>query len=494
MLAVSIIWILAGDAVREFMQVGLAGEDRACRVHRAGNISICRWQRPHLGKEGRTGERGEVGEIEEIFGEERHTTQRSVATGAAEAVRQFVFRAEPREGGPALRRRKPPRGPEMNLVRRRGRRELLPVTKCHAAIFGPSRPDATLRSCGSRTAGGCCMSSPMIPLVRVLPVCLLIVLATGCSRPERDTPALQKSGLRKVVLQTDWFPQAEHGGFYQALARGYYAEVGLAVDIWAGGPGAGIKLKVARGDADFGMLRSDDVLLAASRGLPLVMVAATLQHDPLALMLHAESPVKNFQQLAGRVVIGNVGMAWMPFLERKFGITFEKRQNPYGLGEFLANPETIQQCMVTNEPFFAQQQGRRVRTLSLAEAGYDCYHVVIARRELVRSSPEIVQAFVGASIRGWRDYLDGDPTAADDLILKRNPQTTREVLAFSRAELILRRFVHGDRAKGEDVGQLSFTRLSEQMEALLGLKVMELPVAITSVATKEFLPPVPPGW
>jgi NitT/TauT family transport system substrate-binding protein len=306
--------------------------------------------------------------------------------------------------------------------------------------------------------------------------------------------AAEKSGRRKVVLQSDWFPQAEQGGFYQALARGYYAEAGLAVEILAGGPGSGIKLKVARGDVDFGMLRSDDVLLAASRGLPLVMVAATLQHDPLALMFHADSPVTSFRDLSGRVVIGNVGMAWMPFLEKKYGFILEKRQNTYGLGEFLANPETIQQCMVTNEPIYAQQQGRRVRTLLLADAGYDCYHVVIARRELVRTSPEVVRAFVGASIRGWRDYLEGDPAPADSLILQRNPEMSRERLTFSRSELILRRYVQGDRARGEDVGQLSLTRLSDQMETLLALKVMEQPVVVTGVATKEFLPPVPPVW
>lgn len=333
----------------------------------------------------------------------------------------------------------------------------------------------------------------MVSWTRIL-VIGLVALATGCPRSDRATPRPEKSGPRKVVLQTDWFPQAEHGGFYQALARGFYAAAGLEVEIWPGGPGAGIKLKVARGDADFGMLRSDDVLLAASRGLPLIMVAATLQHDPLALMVHADSPVTTFKHLGGRAVIGNVGMAWMPFLERKFGIVLEKRQNTYGLGEFLANPETIQQCMVTNEPFFAQLHGRRVRTLPLAGAGYDCYHVVIARRELVRNSPEVVRAFVQASIRGWRDYLEGDPAPADSLILQRNPQTSRALLAFSRSELILGGYVRGDRAKGEDVGQLSLARLSDQMETLLALGVMEQPVVVTTVATKEFLPPVPPAW
>lgn len=319
---------------------------------------------------------------------------------------------------------------------------------------------------------------------------LAVALAAGCSRPAPEAAA-EKPGRRKVVLQTDWFPQGEHGGFYQALARGFYAEAGLDVEIWPGGPGSGIKLKVARGDADFGMLRSDDVLLAVSRGLPLVMVAATLQHDPLAVMVHAESPVQSFKDLAGQVVIGNVGMAWMPFLERRFGMTFEKRQNTYGLGEFLANPQVIQQCMVTNEPFFARQHGRAVRTLPLGAAGYDCYHVIIARRELVRTSPAVVRAFVHATIRGWRDYLEGDPAPADALILQRNPHATRELLTFTRSELILRRFVQGERNLGEDIGQISLARISDQMETLLALKIMDAPLAVTGVATRDFLPPVP---
>ena len=328
---------------------------------------------------------------------------------------------------------------------------------------------------------------------RVFPffvLALLIACATACGRkdPAPAAAASAKPALRKVVLQTDWFPQAEHGGFYQALARGFYAEAGLDVDIWPGGPGAGIKLKVVKGEADFGMSRSDDLMLAASRDMPLVMVAATMQHDPMALMVHAESPVKTFKDLQGRVVIGNVGMAYMPFLERKYGITFEKRQNTYGLGEFLANPEVIQQCVVTSEPFFAEQHGRKVRTLPLAASGYDCYHTIFCRRELIRTSPDVVRAFVRASVRGWRDYVENDPSPADALILKRNSQMTPELLRFSRSELIIRHLVTGDRVKGEDIGRLSLVRLSEQMDTLLNLKIMEVPVALAHVATKEFLP------
>jgi NitT/TauT family transport system substrate-binding protein len=326
-------------------------------------------------------------------------------------------------------------------------------------------------------------------LARIILLSLLGVIASGCGRQAVPSPSAAAPPRRKVVLQTDWFPQAEHGGFYQALANGFYAQAGLDVEIWPGGPGAGIKLKVARGEADFGMNRSDDLILAASRGLPLVMVAATLQHDPMALMVHASSPVKSFKDLDGRVVVGNVGMAYLTYLERKYAIKFERRQNTYGLGEFLANPELIQQCIVTSEPFFATQHGRKVRTLPLADSGYDSYHAIFCRRELVRDAPEVVRAFVHASIRGWRDYLESDPSPANTVILQRNRQMSPELLEFSRSELILRKLVHGDQARGEDVGQLSLTRVSEEIDTLLRLNILEVPVATRQVVTKDFLPP-----
>lgn len=317
------------------------------------------------------------------------------------------------------------------------------------------------------------------------------ILLAGCRRVVNTAPAADGGGPpRKVVLQSDWFPQAEHGGYYQALARGFYAQSGLDVEIWPGGPGSGIKLKVARGDADFGMFRSDDTMMAAAVGLPLVMVAATMQRDAQALMVHESSPVRSFRDLQGRVIIASISMTWIPYVKKKYGIDFELRPNTYGLGEFLANPDAIQQCLVTNEPFFAAQRGRRVRTLQLAETGYDCYQVIICRRELVRQSPEVIRAFVAASIRGWRDYLEADPAPADALILKRNENMSPELLKFSRDEMIRRRLVHGDPSKGEGIGRLSLKRIAEQRQILLDLKVLTVPIEVSSVATTEFIPAV----
>lgn len=323
-------------------------------------------------------------------------------------------------------------------------------------------------------------------------VLLAVFFAAGCAREKENVAAKSKAPeLRKVVLQSDWFPQAEHGGFYQALAKGFYRHAGLNVEIRPGGPGVGIKVPVATGDVDFGLNRSDDVIMVASQGLPLVMVAAVFQHDPQALMVHADSPVKTFKDLKGRSVTASVGMTWIPFIQKKYGIKFDLKPNPYSIAGFLAEKETIQQCLVTNEPFFAQQQGVHVRTLSLADAGYDVYHTIICRRELVRLAPDVVRVFVNASIRGWRDYLDGDPTPAHEMILKRNANMTREQLEFSRAEILIRQLVTGDRDRGEDIGQLSLGRLADQRDVLLDLKVLDASLPISGIATRDFLPPPP---
>lgn len=315
---------------------------------------------------------------------------------------------------------------------------------------------------------------------------VVAVLGGGCARQE---PAVVPAGgLRKVVLQSDWFPQAEHGGFYQALAKGFYREAGLDVEILPGGPGATIKLSVAKGIADFGLYRSDDVIVAASRGLPLVMVAAVLQHDPEALLVHAESPVKTLQDLDGRSVIAPPSMTWIPYVKGKYGIHFDLRPLNYGLATFLGDPDVIQQCMMTSEPYFAEQHGVKVRTVPIAGSGYDPYHTIICRRELIRTSPDMVKAFVAASIRGWHDYLEGDPAPAHALILQRNPAMSTGQMEYSRQALIAHALVTGDPAHGEHIGLLSIKRIQQQIDVLTDVKILEVPVTAASVASRAFLP------
>jgi NitT/TauT family transport system substrate-binding protein len=218
------------------------------------------------------------------------------------------------------------------------------------------------------------------------------------------------------------------------------------------------------------------------------MVMATLQHDPQALLVHADSPVKDFSDLNGRTVTAAIGMTWIPYIQQKYGIKFGLVPTSYGLASFLVDRNVIQQCFLTSEPYFATQKGVAVRLLPLTDTGYDMYHSVICRRELIRREPEVVRAFVAASIRGWEDYVTGDPAPAHGLILARNRDMTPGQLAYSRQALIDHALVTGRAEHGEGAGRLSLGRIQLEIDRLLEFGVLEKPLRAAEVATTEFLP------
>jgi len=331
----------------------------------------------------------------------------------------------------------------------------------------------------------------MTRLFQLIPLVSCCAVLIGCGPSDKTQPAQNPdgaaAGLTPVVMQTDWFPQAEHGGFYQALARGFYREVGLDVDVRSGGPGSHVRLRVARGDADFGLLRSDDTAMAVSQGLPLVMVAASLQHDGEALLVHADSPVCDFSDLDGQTVMAPLSMVWVSYIQKKYDVAFNLVPTSYGLASFFADPALVRSCYLTSEPFLAQERGVPVRALPLIDADYDAYAGIIVRRELARNSPELVRAFVAATLRGWEDYLNGDPTPANTLILERNPQMTQGQLDYSRAALIEHSLIAGFPEKGERIGAIDLERIQREIDRLREFDALAKPLSAEDIATLEFL-------
>lgn len=259
-----------------------------------------------------------------------------------------------------------------------------------------------------------------------------IVTLCGCGRAP-DSAA--SAPLRQVVLQTDWFAQAEHGGFYQALARGFYREAGLDVVILQGGPNALSTQKILSGTATFAMNRADTIFALSRKGIAVQMLMATLRHDPQAILLHASNPIERLDQLDGQRIMAVPGLMWVRWLKARYQIDFEIIPHDFGLQRFLADPLFIQQCLLTNEPFYVRREGAAPKVLPLAASGFDPPHGIYALTETIETDPELVRAFVAASIRGWRDFIHGDPTPAYDLIAARNPRMTRDFMDFSRDTL-----------------------------------------------------------
>jgi NitT/TauT family transport system substrate-binding protein len=311
-------------------------------------------------------------------------------------------------------------------------------------------------------------------------ICLVL---SGCGKQRAS------NGLTPVRLQTDWYPQPEHGGFYDAQIRGYYKDEGLDVTILPGGPYVNTGQQVSSGTVQFAMGSSDNTLESIGNGVPLVAVAATMQHDPQAIMVHQDSPVHSFQDLDGHAVAIRLGAStWFEYLVKRYQLR-NVREIPatYSVANFLQDPAYIQQIFVTSEPFFARQAGAPVRALLISQAGYDPYRVFLTSRSFLQQHPEIVAKFVRASLRGWRDYLV-HPDDVNAAIGKLNPAMSVPQMKFSYEALRDQHFITGDAPNGADLGRFDPARWTSMYQQLLDLKVIQKPFDPTIAYTMQFMP------
>ena len=320
-------------------------------------------------------------------------------------------------------------------------------------------------------------------------------MASGCSKApdsagasaQANPPAAKQ--LLKVGFQLDWYAAPEHGGEYQALVKNYYRDAGLDVTIIAGGPSSYGIQKVATGRVELSMASCDDVVLAVKRGAPLLIVGAHLEHNPQAIMVHDESPVRTFRDLDGKSIMAVAGSTWIDYLQNHYGIKFNVVPADYGLARFMADKNYIQSSFITNEPYFAELNGQKTRALLIANSGYDPYRVIFTSLSFAREHPDAVRAFVAASSRGWVEFMHGDASAARARIQADDPSQSQPLMDYSIAAMKRYQLVEGDPAKGERAGLITRERMTALMQALVDLKIMDAPPALEQFVSFDFLPP-----
>jgi NitT/TauT family transport system substrate-binding protein len=249
------------------------------------------------------------------------------------------------------------------------------------------------------------------------------------------------AALDKVSFGTNWVPQPEHGGFYQALADGTYRRYGLDVTIVPGGPNLNNRLLLPVGKLDFYMsantVQGFDVV---AQDLPTVVVAAMFQKDPQVLMAHPDAGVTRFEDLkALTLFVSKEGiLTYFQWLKTEYGFS-EAKVRPYTFNPqpFIVDKRSAMQGYVTSEPYSIElRAGFKPVIFLLADYGFNSYSTLIeTRRDLVEKNPDLVQRFVDASIIGWYNFLYGDNAAANALIKQANPEMTDGLIAYSVAKM-----------------------------------------------------------
>jgi NitT/TauT family transport system substrate-binding protein len=294
---------------------------------------------------------------------------------------------------------------------------------------------------------------------------------TGLAAPAR---AQEKRALDQVTFGTDWQAEAEHGGYYQALATGLYEKYGLKVTLRQGGPQVNQPQLLAAGRLDFDEApASFTAMNFAKEKIPMVAVAAFFQKDPSVLIAHPGVGNDSLAALKGKpIMIGaDTRVGWWLFLKAKFGYS-DSQIRPYNFNmtPFLADKNAVQQGYLTSEPFLIQKQGGvKPVVFLLADAGYTSYGSIIeTSQKMIDTKPDLVQRFVNASIEGWYSFLYGDPSPAYALIKKDNPDQSDDLLKYAHDTMKAQGVVDSGDSKKRGIGTMSDARWQDFFQVMSG--------------------------
>lgn len=284
--------------------------------------------------------------------------------------------------------------------------------------------------------------------------------------------------LDEVSYGTNWLAQAEHGGFYQAVADGTYEKHGLKVTIMQGGPNAANRALLIAGKVDFYMGGPLGDMDAVKQGIPLISVASIFQKDPQVLLAHPDAGVETFADLAKleTIFMGKEGYTtYFEWMKKNFQGFKEEQFKPYTFNPapFIADKSSAQQGYLTSEPYEIEKQaGWAPKVFLLADAGYNPYSTMITTTQtMVESKPDVVQRFVDASIEGWYNYLYGDNAKANELIKKDNPEMTDGQIAYSIAKMKEYGIVESGDALEKGIGCITDERYKTFFEAMVSINV-----------------------
>jgi NitT/TauT family transport system substrate-binding protein len=296
-----------------------------------------------------------------------------------------------------------------------------------------------------------------------LPTCLAVMAIALLAAGPADA-------ADKVTFLTSWYAQAEHGGFYQAKATGLYQQEGLDVTIKMGGPQVNGMQLLLGGEADIIIGYDFQVLAGLAKGLPVVTIATSFQKDLQGIMTHDD--VKDLGDLKNKtILIATSGRTtWWPWLKRQYGYTDEQTQ-PYtfNLQPFFADNNVVQQSYPSSEPFQALEKNVPVKFFLFADYGYPPYGTtMVTTTKFVAEHPDVARRFVKASLQGWKNYLTGDPSAANALIKADNPKMSDAQIAFGIKRLNELEIVNGGDAKTMGIGIITEARWKATYDLMVG--------------------------
>ena len=307
-------------------------------------------------------------------------------------------------------------------------------------------------------------------------ILLLLVYISGCQTDDspvsRDVPQDARAPLTKVTLQLNWFPEAEHGGYYAALVHGIYEEEGLDVEIRGGGPNSPVIQQLVSGQADFVIGNADQVLTSRAKDSNAVALLAPLQTSPRCIMVHESSGIETLHDLSNMTLGMSAGRAFALYMQKHLSMENVKLVGYPGSPAIFLNDENFgQQAYVFSEPFIAKQSGSDPKVLMVSDIGYNPYtSLLITTQDNLTANRDLIDRMVRASKQGWIKYLES-PSETNGHLHSLNEEMELDVLAFG-AETLQNLCLPENMPK-EHLGQMTSNRWQQLRDQLIEIELID---------------------
>jgi NitT/TauT family transport system substrate-binding protein len=328
---------------------------------------------------------------------------------------------------------------------------------------------------------------------RIIAELLLIVtllLACGQSQPPK-TPD-------QVRVQLKWIHQAQFAGFYMAQEKGFYTKENLKVSFLEGGQGIDNTQAVLSGEADFGVITSEDILIERSLGRPLTAIAAIYRRSGTVFAAKADSGIVKPADILGKTV----ALSAEPGVLRYFEVPFYAMMKKLGLDvssvrfvpyeptyrAFLEGKAEVTPCFATGGLIRLRDQGVKLNLIWPSDYGIRFYADTLATTDMiVGEKSDLVTRFLRATLKGWQDAV-GNPEEALTATLKYAGASSRELQSkMMDAQMPL---IH----TGEDrIGWMKPEEWNDMYRMLLDQNLLATPVDVERAYTMEFLKKVYKG-
>jgi len=250
--------------------------------------------------------------------------------------------------------------------------------------------------------------------------------------------SLKADKIQNVTLQLKWKHQFQFAGYYAAIEKGYYKDLGINVNLKEAIEGKNPSDEVINGKAEFGVCNSD-IILMRSHNKKAVVLATVFQHSPLILLASKKSGIEHVQDLIGKRIALEPNEADIVAYLSDEGVSLNKckiEYHTFNTDKLINGEIDAISAFTTDELFSLQKANFDYTIIDPSMGGIDFYgDVLFTTEKLIKSNPKLVDRFRQASLKGWK-YAMNHPEEIIQLIYnKYSKRHSIEHLQFEAAEM-----------------------------------------------------------